>query len=974
MNRFFVSKFKNISCSIFHQNIAGALNKMHELDIALSELHESNKDVIAVCLTEHFIIRGEEQFLKLNNFHLTSIYSRQMQRRGGSCILLRNGFQGVELLDINELSIEKHFEICCIEIAQLKLIVICIYRTPNSNIKLFFDKINETLTNLRHKKHKIIICGDFNINTLVNDSISAQFLEILSNYGFQCHIREPTRLNKCIDNILSNIPTAVGKTHNFCLSDHNTAQTIDFEIQPKETIVKHYFTTTYDLSKSNLAKFVECISSMTFSEIHTISDTNDAFNAFHNELILFYKLCFPLIRIRNRVRAGKLTCVTKGLKMSCKTKRTLRFNYYLNKNSINKTSYLKYSKLLRKCINGIQTLCNLKYITNSKNKGKATWDVVKRYVDNSECGASKFIENIVDNDNLVSSGSDIANLFNNFFIDVVQNNTFVNAKSEHHTYNLKSNEFSIFLNPTTANEVFNTIHSLKNSKSAGYDDINSDLLKSIALFIAEPLAYIINLSLEQGCFPDKLKLSIIKPLYKKGSKVDRNNYRPIALTPVLSKVFERIMYKRILNFLDKYDILANEQFGFRKCKSTQLATFTLINRIINNINNRIPTSALLLDLSKAFDYVDHSLLISKLENYGIRGSCLSWFKSYLLNRKQLTRITKFDNNSNSVVKFDSELRINDFGVPQGSILGPLLFLIYVNDLPRALTHDCVLFADDTTIILDCKNRNTYEAEINKTLDDVIKWLDANKLKINIEKTKLINFKTYKSKNTHLNVAYKNSLIQQIQSAKFLGITLDTHFSWKEHINSLCKKINKFVFALRKVKDVTSRQTSLMVYHAYICSIIRYGIVVWGNSSEIMRVFIAQKKCIRALFGMEWSESCRAVFKSKNLLTVPSIYIYEVAKFVKYHNYLFVTNDNTHKRSITNLPLKMPVPKLELYRKSCAYMVPLIFNCLPKEIIDLPYKPFCCALRKWLIQESYYSTKDFLNKSSCRYGALYQSNK
>lgn len=210
---------------------------MNDLDLAINELHESNKRVIAVCLTEHFIIEGEEKFLNLNNYHVSSIFSRQSQRRGGSCILLRNDFKGLKLCDINRMSIEKEFEICGLEITQLKLIILCIYRTPNSNINVFFRKMNETLSKFRHKQSKLIICGDFNINILARDNASIEFMELIAHYGLQCHIKEPTRLDKCIDNILSNIPTAVGKTHKFYLSDHDTAQTIEFETKKKNEYI-----------------------------------------------------------------------------------------------------------------------------------------------------------------------------------------------------------------------------------------------------------------------------------------------------------------------------------------------------------------------------------------------------------------------------------------------------------------------------------------------------------------------------------------------------------------------------------------------------------------------------------------------------------------------------------------------------------------------------------------------------------------
>lgn len=386
---------------------------------------------------------------------------------------------------------------------------------------------------------------------------------------------------------------------------------------------------------------------------------------------------------------------------------------------------------------------------------------------------------------------------------------------------------------------------------------------------------------------------------------------------------------------------------------------------MNSINSNTSSCALLLDLSKAFDLVDHSILIRKMERYGIRGSAQKWFESYLSNRKQITRVTKLNETNNTLENFDSKPLANHCGVPQGSILGPLLFLIYINDLPQAIKHQCVLFADDTTVIIESKNPQDYDTIINESLNDITKWLDINKLRINVMKTNVLRFKTWKSKHINLNIAYDGTMIEHVNSARFLGVFLDEHLTWKNHIENICNKINKFVFALRKVKDITSKHTAIHVYHAYVCSVIRYGIIVWGNSVDISRVFIAQKKCIRAIFNLKWSESCRPVFQSNKLLTVPSIYIYEVAKFIRANPALFEVKDNVNKRKATRVLLQMPVPRLELFRRNCVYMAPLIYNTLPKSITELPYKKFCITLKKWLIKENYYSVQEFLVKNKCK---------
>ncbi|XP_026728807.1 uncharacterized protein LOC113494593 [Trichoplusia ni] len=879
---------------------------------------------------------------------MAASYSRLNQRRGGSCILCRKGYKSTELDVTKTFAEDKHFEICGIQLDKPKIIVLSIYRTPNSDVKIFFKHLSNILSKLRNKKHKIVICGDFNIDLGASDKNSIQFKELIVNQGLQYHINKPTRLNKCIDNIISNIDGAIGETFNFYLSDHNTAQTITVEHQDLNNN-RFYNMTLKDLSKENINKFVNYIGSISFNEICELNNVNDAFNEFHDLLTLFHKLCFPTIKVKIKQNNKKPKWITKGVKISSKTKRLLRYKYYLNKNSENKQQFKTYSRLLKKCINNLQSLCNRRVIALSRNKVKATWDIVKKSMGNVL--PREFIGSIIDNSITLTSGSDISNKFNNYFIDIANNNSF-NSINNNNTdlLSIQSQDNSIFLEPTSATEIYWVIHSLKNTKSAGYDGITTDLIKYIARYIAPPLEHIINLSFEQGCFPDRLKLSLIKPLHKKGTKSDVNNYRPIALTPILSKIFEKIMYKRLLKYLDKFEILVPQQYGFRQNKSTTMAIFTLVKNILENMNTKKPSCALFLDLSKAFDLVDHNRLIEKLEKYGVRGPAKKWFQSYLSNRQQITRLAKLNKVTNTIEDFDSVPRTNSCGVPQGSILGPLLFLVYINDLPQSISHQCVLFADDTTIIIKSNQPQNLSSQVNKALGEIIKWLDTNKLKINISKTNVIYFKTWKSKPIQLNVSYNTSVIEQIHCSKFLGITVDEHITWKTHIENVCVKINRFVFALRKITCITSMQTALMVYHAYVCSVIRYGIIVWGNSSDISRVFIAQKKCVRAMFNIDWCDTCKPAFQSNNLLTVPCIYIYEISKFVKNNPQFFVSNNNINKRKATHLEFQLPIPRLELFRRSCIYMGPLIYNSLPKTITGLPPNKFCVMLREWLCQQ------------------------
>lgn len=290
------------------------------------------------------------------------------------------------------------------------------------------------------------------------------------------------------------------------------------------------------------------------------------------------------------------------------------------------------------------------------------------------------------------------------------------------------------MKPTTPNDILNIIKKLKSTNSTGYDDISTNVLKYVSTKLAPILSHIINLCISHGVFPEKLKFTVIKLIFKKGDRNEMSCYRPIALVPILSKVFEKVIHENIYNYFEAHNLLANEQIGFRKGKRINMAIFKFLRNIMVELDKKNYSCALYMDLTKAFDYVDHNTLLNKLYAYGIRGNVYDLIKSYLSNRKQSTQITRLNYSNKKLTTYESNYKNNNFGVPQGSVLGPLLFIIYINDLPGVTPNNTVLFVDDSTIMFTGRDKGQMEIEINNSLNNIVKWLISNNLKINLSKT------------------------------------------------------------------------------------------------------------------------------------------------------------------------------------------------------------------------------------------------
>ena len=363
----------------------------------------------------------------------------------------------------------------------------------------------------------------------------------------------------------------------------------------------------------------------------------------------------------------------------------------------------------------------------SVNGIKQIWSNLNRV-----CSAKKGKNNINAIDKLISSGQEIvdpvkiSNTFNEYFCDIgpslVRN--LPKAKSSGTEYMSSSPVDTIFVDPVTLNELHLLILSLNCNKSCGSDGISPRLVKDNVHLLCEPLVYLYNLSLMNGIVPDKLKIAKIIPVFKKGDSRIVSNYQPISSLSIFDKLLEKIVYKRLYDFLRKNNVLYKYQFGFRKNHSTAMAILEAVDFCYENMDSNNKIVGIYFDLQKAFDTVDHNLLLNKLYHVGIRGLMHNWLTNYLSNRKQYTSINGVFSEMGDIV----------CGVPQGSVLGPLLFLIYVNDISTAVSDNSLrLFADDTNLFIFGSDLSELETTANDYLKKMEEWFVANKLNLNVEK-------------------------------------------------------------------------------------------------------------------------------------------------------------------------------------------------------------------------------------------------
>jgi len=850
------------------------------------------------------------------------------------------------------------------------IIIGTIYKHPGCSVECidnFTNQLENIMKKINNEDKQCYILGDLNLDGLkvnLNEHVRSFFDTMLEN-DFIPTITKPTRIFNgsvsLIDHIIINSKTIHNKmsitTGNIYsgITDHLPVF-ISTKIKGREKLnrpmVRIY-------GNKNTAKFSEMLKNNKWEEFYQTTSVDKALDILYKNWNQAFEKSFPQKRL-SIAKSKDKPWITPVLKHKINLKNALHQKSMFNPSIENKKAFNKVRNNLTNELKKAHGLYYQNKIQQEKQNLKVMWNIFGTVINPKKIKQSSKINELKVGNKTVTDDQDISNAINNFFSTVgsklaEKHNTDINDHKKYLTNRINS---TIYLFPTNKLEISNLIQKLDPKKPGGGDNISPKLIIATKDTIIPLLEHLFNLSFDTKTVPDKLKIAKLIPIFKKILDEERlmpGNYRPISLLSIINKLLEKLMYARLISFINKHKVLYKYQFGFRKNHSTTLALIEITDNILKDLEEGKHTAGIFIDFKKAFDTVDHSILFSKLEHYGIRGSVLEWLKSYLKNRQQYSYV----NGKNSTQQLIT------YGVPQGSVLGPLLFLIFTNDIGNCTESKIRLFADDTNAFVNSDSYTGLKSKISSTLKEIFKWCSDNKLTINMDKTCYTIFHKPKQKIPKFlnNIKINKNIIKREATSKYLGILIDETLSFKPHITELLTKLTKITNSFKIVKHYVPISNRKLLLEAYFMSRLQYGIEIYGsaNNQLIHKLQIKQNRAIKTLYNLDFLTPSKKMHKDYNVLMVKDRYKLNISKFVfKQQNnqlpiilgdYFSNVKDSHNHKTRTNENIKINKCKTEIGKRATQIQGAHVWNSIPLKIRKAKtLKTFAKSTQKILINK------------------------
>lgn len=969
----------NEGLKIFHMNVCSLRAKYHQLEI-LTHIMKNVFDCIVFSETH---LKEE---INLNQFSLGDycIYQTKQNTRktDGLVIYVRSTLvhevSEVKLTDCNCMILKikkfnKHFT--CTSF----------YRSPNGKVDVFLSELKSVLERENEINTTKCIVGDINIDLLREQTGKVgEYLDLMAEFGYMSLVKKPTRIQKnsatCLDHVFTTLQrdeqyTAYVVQTN--ISDHFSTA-LKIEINKNKMIPTEQYA---EIIKIDYEKLIRDVGEENWEELRNCSDANIAANIV-TEKIQYHINQNKTSHFKKLERKIK-PWITNGIIQSIKKRDKL---HILSKkqpmNALLEQQYKKYRNFVNKIIEKAKIEHLKKEINQAKGDRGKMWKVVDnviQYKGGEKSGPEKLIiegqEISVKKETLKA-----ANLFNQYYSEVGINaaSCYTPISDPNMLQEIQNSlinvESSLYLNKITVEEIEQIIGKLKSGSAPGFDGINSEIIKHIKNHISIPLSIVFNLCLEKGVFPEQYKRAIVCPVYKKGERRLIKNYRPISLLTTFSKILERCIQKRFVKYLDENNILGKTQFGFRQGKSTTDAILELVEGVYPALDAGDKVGGAFLDLSSAFDTVDHSRMIETLSRVGVRGKYLELFKNYLGGRTQQVKLRgeiEFDNTdviNNTNRRIKSKTVLSDviyntpFSTPQGTVLSPTLYNVYVSGLCHLNLHGNLLsFADDTALWVRGRSWQDVFQKIQEDIRKIKNWFQYHNLFLNTSKTVIlpitINASTLPSE-TEITIHERqncpptcqcNVHIEVVKQTKYLGLEIDCHLRWDKHIMALTKRLRRYIYPFLSLRTFIGLPFLKEIYFALAQSAIEYGISAYGRAdpTTIKSLCTVQNTLLKIIYKKERRYPTETLYKELKILNVKKIFEKNICTFIH------TNKSNLIKHKETKFPLRQIIPqtpkcKRSKGQKSLKFMGIKMYEKIPEGIRNVEkMNIFKMKLKSWL---------------------------